>query len=220
MPIVTELSVQKKNPNRFNLFIDKNFFSGLSVNSVSEFGLYQGKNQTDEKLTALIAFEIEQTLFDRACNFLGRGLKSKSRVKRFLEEQIYKKTDEWTFARANLEEHVTVEKIINRLEKIGLVNDRAYSEAFVRDRMKFKPKSTFALRQELLAKGVDTEIADSVLSEFVQDENALLQKAYYKRYKTEPISKEDKKKIDFLRRKGFNWDMISKFIEENGDSAE
>jgi len=44
------------------------------------------------------------------------------------------------------------------------------------------------------------------------DSFEILKRVYEKKYKDEPITFEDKKKISYLQRKGFLWDDISKLV--------
>jgi hypothetical protein len=44
---------------------------------------------------------------------------------------------------------------------------------------------------------------------------------YIKKFKNAPLVLDDRKKVDFLRRKGFNWDEISKLADDlRHDSAQ
>jgi SOS response regulatory protein OraA/RecX len=52
------------------------------------------------------------------------------------------------------------------------------------------------------------------------DEYQVLKNTYRKKYKEEKISFEDTKKISFLQRKGFNWDLIERFINDESSEKE
>jgi len=88
---------------------------------------------------------------------------------------------------------------------------------FVESRIKNKPRGKNILLGELISKGVSRDTAQKVLGEMLEDEYSILVATYRKRFKEESISFDDRKKIDFLRRKGFNWDLIESFI--NNESA-
>ena len=61
-----------------------------------------------------------------------------------------------------------IHRVLDHLEEIGLVDDRAFAEAYVRDRVKLKPRGRRALRAELAKKGVRDE-ADPAIEAVFED---------------------------------------------------
>jgi regulatory protein len=59
--------------------------------------------------------------------------------------------------------------VLDHLEEVGLVDDRAFAESYVRDRVKLKPRGRRALRAELAKKGVRDQ-ADSAIETVFEDE--------------------------------------------------
>ena len=51
----------------------------------------------------------------------------------------------------------------------------------------------------------------------VDDEYDMLKRVYEKKYGIEKLGMKDRKKIDFLLRKGFNWDLIERYINEKSE---
>lgn len=56
------------------------------------------------------------------------------------------------------------ERALDRLEAVGLIDDAAYAEAFVRSRRRDRGLGRAALRRELRDKGVDGEIIEATLA--------------------------------------------------------
>nr|WP_281245198.1 regulatory protein RecX [Raineyella antarctica] len=54
-------------------------------------------------------------------------------------------------------------QVLDRLTEVGLVDDRAFAEAWVSSRQERRHLSRRALRDELMKKGVDRTIIDDVL---------------------------------------------------------
>jgi SOS response regulatory protein OraA/RecX len=84
---------------------------------------------------------------------------------------------------------------------------------FVESRIKNKPRGKFVLVSELISKGVDKEIAKNVTDELIEDEYDILKKTYYKKYKDYKLDLGDTKKLSYLQRKGFSYDLIKKFAQ-------
>jgi regulatory protein len=212
--LVTDLTPQKKNPNRYNLFIDKKFYCGISVNTIARHNIYKDLEYTEAELEAIVITDIEERLFDRCCNYLNRGFKSTFKLRQYLKDVFFKKNNIWWTEDLDFDRDKITESIVQRLTQTGLLNDKVYAEAFIRDKMRFSPKARFAMSQDLFAKGITKEIANAALDTEMKDEYTLLEEAYIKKYKDTEITRDDKKKLDFLRRKGFTWDLITKFIDK------
>ncbi len=63
-----------------------------------------------------------------------------------------------------------VDHALDRLETRGLLDDAAVAEAFVRDRLRHRPRGPTRLAQELRAKGVQPELAERVVGDVLEDE--------------------------------------------------
>lgn len=57
-----------------------------------------------------------------------------------------------------------VGRVLDRLAEVGLVDDRAFAEAWVASRQEHKHLSRRALRDELTRKGIDRTIIDDVVA--------------------------------------------------------
>lgn len=77
----------------------------------------------------------------------------------------------------------TVAAALDRLEAVGLVNDRAYAEGFIRRRVRLRPRGAFLLEQELVRRGVERPVAAAALAEGLagRDELTLARAALAKR---------------------------------------
>lgn len=62
-----------------------------------------------------------------------------------------------------------IDPCLDRLQDKGFIDDRAVAEAFVRDRLRHRPKGKAALSSELRHKGVDTETAGSAIDRAFDD---------------------------------------------------
>ena len=58
-----------------------------------------------------------------------------------------------------------IEAVLLRLKDAGLVNDRAYAEAYVRDGQSLRGHGRQRLARDLRARGIDRDLVDQVLDE-------------------------------------------------------
>ena len=63
-------------------------------------------------------------------------------------------------------------EVLDRLEEVGLINDRAYAETFARGRHEFQRMGAYAIVRQLTMKGVARDLAEEVVGELVTDESA------------------------------------------------
>lgn len=54
--------------------------------------------------------------------------------------------------------------VLQRLEEVGLINDRRFAQSWVNTRDLLAPRGEFLLRGELIKKGISQEIIEAVLS--------------------------------------------------------
>lgn len=217
---ITALESQKKDPLRVSVYVDGLFYCGVSVNNIAKYSLYVGKDVEEKTLENMKFSELVDRFFDRAISFLERSPKTERQVKQYIKDLAFKKKGKW-FEELNNEDFSKISEIVlGKLNEYQYLNDKRYAELFVSSRIRTKPRGKDILVMELISKGVSKDIALEVTNALVQDEYELLKQTYYKRYKEENITIEDRKKIDFLRRKGFNWDLIEQFINDESRKQE
>ena len=84
MPKITLISVQTKNKDRCNLFVDGNFFAGISLITLVKSRL-KVDDEVDEKELKNLLLESERTqAFTKAVDYLSRAMKTKRQVKEYL----------------------------------------------------------------------------------------------------------------------------------------
>ncbi|MCH7886820.1 MAG: regulatory protein RecX [Candidatus Marinimicrobia bacterium] len=112
-----------------------------------------------------------------------------------------------------------VEIVVRDLEKVDLLNDKRFALSFSRYKVEDKSWGPEKLRFELRIKGIDKELAENVISRIYEkySQNDLIQKLLSKRLKNrqEANRAEMKKHIDYLKRRGFRWDVIREAISNN-----
>ena len=108
----------------------------------------------------------------------------------------------------------TIEKTLERLDELGLLDDFSFAAQYVGSRSRKKPSGRYKLRYELLQKGISEEIIEKVLSEC--DSNAHCLDAALKKH---PFLKGDdhyrrKKMYAFLMNRGFDSQTIRETLDQ------
>ena len=110
----------------------------------------------------------------------------------------------------------TIDRVLERLRGVGLVDDAAFVRYWIDNRAQFKPKGAVALRQELRRKGVDREVIDAVLEESEHAEDkAAIQAAVAKadRYRQLPRQEFAQKLGAYLARRGFDYETVREAVQ-------
>ncbi|MBI3485786.1 RecX family transcriptional regulator [Candidatus Daviesbacteria bacterium] len=219
MPKVTSVEKQKKNPKRFNIFLDGQFAFGADEDLVVNFRLIVGKEIKSEDLNKLL-FESEAgKLIDRVYSLLGVRQRSEKEIRDYLKTLSFKRK-----VKGNEEiSELVVENLIEKLKSKDLINDQNFAKAWVDARRRSKSKGKIALKQELFQKGIDREIIEEVLSDEFRvhsselSEEQLAKQALEKKLKSFsnlPYLEAKKKAFGFLVRRGFEYSVIKEVVEK------
>ena len=108
-----------------------------------------------------------------------------------------------------------IQSVICQCEKQNYLNDAEFARELVRKRLATRPVSRKRLEQILNKYGIDHDIIDATIdSAFThEDEIRIANQAANKRWerlKTLPPQKARLRLINFLRSRGFDWEVIQK----------
>lgn len=153
-----------------------------------------------------------QFLFNKALFFL----KFRPRTEKEVYDYLLKKIKSTHYSTND------VEKVIEKLKEIDLLNDKKFIEEYVSFYSKNNPKSKKVLTLELLRKGVDKDLIDEYFLKNQLDEEELaflLLKKRFPRWALIDKKKRLKKAFDFLGRRGFSFETVKKVIEKLEESG-
>ena len=202
---ISKLSASKHKKGRILVQLEGGELLRVGEREVAVFGLYAGKELTAEEKSALEQAARESGLKDRALSLLtARPLSRKELTDRLLER-----------ADATEEE---AEAVADELERLGLLNDRAYAETLVRH-YSAKGYGPYRLREELRRRGVPRAYWDEVLEELDDPAEAIDALLRQKLRGRTVGRKELKRASDYLARKGYSWNDISAALRRY-DNAE
>lgn len=209
---ITKLESQKKNRNRLNMHVDGEFLMGLSTDAVVKFSLYKDLEIEKKIIDALLEYDTYTRLRDRVLNYINKGIKTEKRIRDYFRGVAYKKKGVW-FSEDYLDTVLGYEdEIVMKLKDLGFIDDARYASLFAESRVFNKPRSKWVITSELKQKGVDGDVAKAALEKY--DNMSILRTLYAKKFKNKPLDTADRKVVDFLRRKGFNWAQIQEFAKE------
>lgn len=129
-------------------------------------------------------------------------LKFRPRTEKELRDFLKKKAIKYNFSEE------TIEKVIKILKQKDYLNDKKFIEWFVDQRNKFRPRSIFGLKNELINYGIDQHLINDFFNENKIDEEDLINRCLDK-YLSKINNKLEKEKvIKYLLRRGFSFELI------------
>ena len=83
---VTSISVQKRNKDRVNIFLDGDYAFALNITTVEQTNLQPGQQLTDDDIQQLQARDVGEQAYERAIRFLSYRPRSQREVEQNLRE--------------------------------------------------------------------------------------------------------------------------------------
>ncbi|UCH11838.1 MAG: regulatory protein RecX [Candidatus Omnitrophota bacterium] len=157
--------------------------------------------------------------FDKALSYAYRLFKYRPRSRKELQERL--KLQRYNTA--------IIDRVIHEFEQQGLIDDKRFARLWALTRIQRKSSSLTNIKGELLLKGVDSQIIDDTLGRLKKDFNEyeIAKSLATKKLrlltgvkKLNPAIarkggiKAKKRLFDYLKRRGFCFDVIYKVLDE------
>ena len=197
MITITDITNQK-NKEKFNLFVDGEFYAGVLKETAIANNFFVGKQLGKAELDDILTESEAKQAFAKASDYLGTRLHSKFELKTKLTKKGYAKD--------------AIRLAINRLENYGYVDDKAFASTFVNANLKLSKKM---LENKLFAKGISKQIVAEVLANISSDEQ--YQSCYNaaQKYLRGKNAQEVREKLcAHLQRKGYDYACVCRVIKQ------
>lgn len=195
---ITALRVQRRNPNRVNVYLDGHFAFGLAA--VEAARLRVGQVLSDEDIARLRQRDTAERAAERALDLLSYRPRSEAEIRERLTERY---------------DPETAAEVLERLRRSGLVDDREFARYWVQSRLQHNPRGVVALRQELYQKGVDESAIEEALAEY-DEEEAAARAAETARRKLRGLPPDvfRRRLTDYLLRRGFSSGVARTVVQQ------
>ncbi|MDB4948073.1 MAG: regulatory protein RecX [Gemmatimonadetes bacterium] len=203
---ITAIETQSSNGERVNVHVDGAFRLALGAEIAFAEHLHVGDEVSEARLAELEHMDLAWRAREAALSLLSFRPRTAAELRRRLVEKDFPAD--------------VAAQVVERLDAMKLVDDAAFAEMFVRDRVRLKPKGRRVLAQELRVRGVDEDTALGAIDGVMQrggTSDADLARAAAGRWR--PRAGEDPRKARarlhaFLARRGFNGDAIREVADE------
>lgn len=203
---VTKISVQARNPERVNLYIDGKFYRGLDRLVALKLGLKSGLTLNPQLIDKLETTQSENSAWEWAL----RSLRISPKSTRDMQMKLRRKF-----------EPELVGSVMEKLKNADLLNDERFAERLVGDLVQRGTKSKKEILLKLRQKGIANDFARLALNQVGSDAETAMKLAFIKNRSLRgdlPWQKRYEKITSYLARKGFAYADIRRTVtRENLD---
>lgn len=208
MAVITKITAQQKNKDRYNIFMDYGKGEQYAF-SVDEEVLIKHRLKKGMEMDELSLIEINYQDDIRKAYNLGVGyLAARIRSEKEIRDYLNKK---------DIEDPV-INEVLHKLTAQKYINDLDFAIAYVRTQMNTTDKGVKVIQTELREKGIKNGFIETSLNEYnfeLQIEKAVkLCEKYSKKYTNESKRMLNEKLRSMLMRKGYTNDVIQIAVSE------
>jgi len=205
MPVITQISAQRRRENRRNIYLDGAFAFGLNLNVIAKFYLREGQNLTPEQVLEIEQGDVRQECMDRALGCLSRRLHSRAELARKLTRHEYG--------------GAVIDGVLGELERLGYIDDARFAKTKAASAAQRKHHGRRRAMAELLRAGVPTSAASQAVREVYESNDnvgvarALALKQAARLRKLDPLVAR-RRLVGMLQRRGFDYEEIKPVVDE------
>lgn len=203
---ISSISVQKKNKERYSIFVDGEFLIGVSESTLIEMGLAKG-------------VEMTPLLFRKIQRAEGR-FAVKSYMLKLLARRSHARQELYTKALKKEYPKEVINSVLDELEQKGYIDEAEFARQFASDKFKFNRWGPSKIRSHLYQKNIDRKFIKQSIEQAFEEVNLrktflhLVLKRKRRFLREEDQYKRKKKIVDHLARKGYRSDTIFNHIDE------
>ena len=204
MPKITAITAQEKRKDRCNIYLDGDFYAGVSLETVMKFRLKAGAETDEARLKEILTDAENSEATEKALSYISKTVKTKRQVKEYLLKKGYSES--------------ACYHAIDKLKEYGYIDDCEYARRYIDSTGKTQGKRLLAYK--LMAKGVKKEDIEAAYETAGKNsaENAAALAA--KKMKNKDVTKENVlKTYRYLISRGFSYEEAERAVEpfKNGD---
>lgn len=204
--IVTSITIQKRNKERYSIFVDEAFLLGVAESTLLKFRLSKGA-------------EITTSLFRKLQREEGR-FAVKSYFLKLLGNRAHARRELRTKALRKDYPDEVIENVLDELQDDNLIDDAAFAEKFAADKNKLNSWGPAKIRAHLLKKGIAHNVIQRSIEKTFENQdlhdtflNLVLKRKRHFLREEDPF-KRKKKIFDYLCQKGYRPANIHKYLDD------
>jgi len=206
--IITDIVEQKRNKERYNVYVDGAFSFAASKECIIKNDLHLQTEVTKDMIEKILYEDEYRTALDYAFKRLAYKQFSKNELFKILENKGY--------------DERTINNVLEKLAEYNYINDNELSRMIVSDLTRINKLGKKAIYSKMIGKKINNETAKAALENITPEmeaENAFdILKKYAEKYNYDGENIKVKQKIyRLLINKGYSWDTINDVFSKYED---
>lgn len=202
--MIIKLEKQKKD-NRFNLFVDGEFYSGLNVDQVAKYNLKSGQDLEKDFIDQIVLESETFYAFNKVLKYISKSMKTEHDLQKYLLQKGFKDD--------------VIQQTIQKLKDYNYLNDELYVKSYVET---YKNKYGInKIKQNLKNKNIDEELINQYLNFDEKKVIFNIKKEILKQTKNKELDLKQKQRLyRNLTYKGYSFEQIKKAFNMLGEDDE
>jgi len=204
--VITSISVQKNNKERYSIFVDDEFLLGISEQTLLDFNLAKGDTITPALLRKMRREEGRFEIKSYFMKLLGR--------RDHARKELFNKAVRKEYPRE------VINNVLDELQEKGYLNEAGFAEKFAEDKSRLNKWGPAKIKAHLYKKGISKSVAEKSIKKAFEGEDLketflnLVLKRKRRFLREDNLYKRKKKVFDHLARKGYRPSSIYDHLDE------
>lgn len=204
MKKITKIEYQKKNKERFNIYIDDEYGFAVDISILIKYSLKKGMELDDALIDEILLSEEEISVYNYGISVLSRYFKSEYELRLKMKNKGFNPQ--------------LIDNAISILKEHKYLDDERYCEMFINDKINISKHGVRKIKEALYYKGIDKEIIEEkikcISAESEEERALLLGEKKLLNIKENDNRKKMAKLSNYLLGKGFEYETVNKTLRK------
>ncbi|HHY99774.1 MAG TPA: recombination regulator RecX [Tissierellia bacterium] len=204
MKKITKIEYQKKNKERFNIYLDDEYGFSVDISILIDYSLKKGMVLDDALIGDILRAEEKISVYNYGISVLSRCAKSECELRLKMQSKGF--------------EPDLIKKAIDTLKDRKYLDDERYCEMYIRDKTNLSNNGVRKIKEALYYKGIAKEIIDEkikmITPESEEERAFILAEKKLLNIKENDTRKKMAKLSNYLIGKGFEYETVNKTVRK------
>lgn len=204
MKKITKIEYQKKNKERFNIYLDDEYGFSVDISILIDYSLKKGMVLDDALIGDILRAEEKISVYNYGISVLSRCAKSECELRLKMQSKGF--------------EPDLIEKAIKTLKEQKYLDDERYCEMYIRDKTNLSNNGVRKIKEALYYKGIAKEIINEkikmITPESEEERAFILAEKKLLNIKENDTRKKMAKLSNYLIGKGFEYETVNKTVRK------
>ncbi len=196
---ITQITIQEKNKERCNIFLDGEYSFSVSLELVLKYRLQVGTELSEKQIEEISFNEQKREALNKAIFYVSKTIKTRKQIKTYLYGKGYASS--------------VVNFVVEKLQEYSYVNDVDYARQYIENCSNNQGRRL--IEYKLMSKGISKEDIELAFSNVSVPQNENAKHVAEKYLKNKELTKENlAKAFRYLISRGFSYEEVDYALKE------